>query len=133
MYPPQLANDLESVPIHRSTSDRSTPQYSPMPRPVSPMVPSECASSTSISVLCFFLKFHKTWKFREVTVHAVHALDGDQVRGDIGWRHSDNTASIAIQSLWAKARRVAPESSAPWIIELCARVSWRIRSSGPSR
>ncbi len=53
-YPPHDANDLLRVPIHRSTSPRSTPKCSPTPRPVAPRTPMECASSTSSSAPYFF-------------------------------------------------------------------------------
>ena len=51
----QLANDFDSVPIHMSTSERTTSQYSPMPRPPRPSTPTECASSTSNIAPYFFL------------------------------------------------------------------------------
>ena len=54
MYPPQLPKALLKVPIQTSTSLRSTPQYSAMPRPVAPRTPIEWASSIINNALCRF-------------------------------------------------------------------------------
>src|SRR4051812_32167002 len=45
MNPPQLASDLEKVPMRRSTRS-STPKSSAVPAPRAPSTPAPCASST---------------------------------------------------------------------------------------
>jgi hypothetical protein len=49
--PPTVPTDLEKVPITKSTWS-STPCSSATPRPLGPMKPIECASSTSTIAPC---------------------------------------------------------------------------------
>src|SRR5216684_3146147 len=59
-YPPHDANDLLRVPIHRSTSARSTPKCSPTQRAI------------------LLLQLDVLGQRADVAVHRVHALDGDE-------------------------------------------------------
>ena len=61
-----------------STSRRSTPKCSAMPRPVAPSTPSEWASSIISSALVPVLDLDEARQVRNIAVHAVDALDDDQ-------------------------------------------------------
>ena len=78
MYPPQLASDLESVPIHRSTSDAG---HAPVLADAPAGRPHGAQRVRFIDQqqrLVLLLEFHEARQFGEVAIHAVHALDGDQ-------------------------------------------------------
>ncbi len=79
MYPPQLASDLESVPIHRSTSARcDAAVLADAAAGRCPSFPASAPRRRAASRWCFFLTSTKRAQVGVVAVHAVDALDGDQ-------------------------------------------------------
>ena len=69
---------LLNVPIQTSTSPRSTPKCSPMPRPVGPQHAHRVGLVDHQQRLVPLLHLDEAGQVGNVAVHAVHALDRDQ-------------------------------------------------------
>ena len=74
----QLPNVLLKVAIQMSTSPRTTSKCSPIPRPWSPSVPIEWASSIINRSLMPLFDFDELGQVGNVAVHAVNAFDHQQ-------------------------------------------------------
>ena len=112
----------------------SRPASSRLPRPVAPITPRPCASSTSSQACCRAREPRQFRQRRDVAIHAEHAVGGDEAHATFG-RIACSSAlrigrvgmPIALQRRASESR--APSSSEAWLSRSCRTTSPRAASA----
>ena len=115
MNPPQLASDLENVPIRRSTSP-STPSSSDAPAPRAPSTPAACASSTISRAPC--ARHSSTTRGRSATSPSIENTPSTTTNTPPPSSPARCSIFSSLSSRpWRKGRSFARESRQPSRIE----------------